>query len=176
MRSGYIVHSMWECQLNTNLRLEPELKHFFDNCGVRFGMDVREALYGGRTNCRKMAHKIKHGERISYIDVTSLYPFINKYGTFPVGHPTVITENFQPVNKESRPYDGIIKCTVIPPTNLLHPVLPVRFPGKLLFPLCNACATDRYNGECEHDDDQRQFTGAWPTCELYKAIELGYTV
>ena len=28
-------------------------------------------------------------EEISYIDVTSEYPYVNKYGTYPVGHPDI---------------------------------------------------------------------------------------
>lgn len=31
------------------------------------------------------------GEEIRYVDVTSLYPTVNKYDVYPVGHTTVLT-------------------------------------------------------------------------------------
>ena len=35
--------------------------------------------------------EVENGESIKYYDVTSLYPFINKTGTIPLGHPIIIT-------------------------------------------------------------------------------------
>ena len=104
----------------------------------------------------------------------SLYPWVCKYGRFPVGHPIVFTENFDDIN--DRPYHGIIKCLVLPPKGLFHPVLPLRSGQKLLFPLCRTCAEARAEEECTHTDEDRAFWGAWPTCELYKALDLGYEV
>ena len=63
---------------------------------------------------------------------------------------------------------------MLPPKGLLHPVLPYRNGGKLLFPLCGTCGEERINGGCTHSDAEREFTGAWATCELYKALDLGY--
>ena len=58
-----------------------------------------------------------------YIDVCSLYPFICKYGLFPLGHPTILSqENIDQDNLQQ--YCGLIKCKVLPPTDLYHPVLP----------------------------------------------------
>ncbi len=39
----------------------------------------------------------------------SLYPYICKYGSLPVGHPKLITEGFEKVSKDSNPYFGLIK-------------------------------------------------------------------
>ena len=66
------------------------------------------------------------------------------------------------------------QCKVLPPKQLLHPVLPTRVDGKLLFHLCRSCAEMHNQGLCEHTDEERQFWGAWPTVELYKALEKGY--
>ena len=38
------------------------------------------------------------------------------------------------------PYFGVLKVTVIPPTDLIHPVLPLKCNGKLKFTLCHKCA------------------------------------
>ena len=48
--------------------------------------------------------------------------------------------------------------------------------SKLLFHLCSTCAAERNPDVCTHSDDKRQFWGSWPTCELYKALEMGYKI
>jgi len=52
-------------------------------------LNIRDALYGGRTEATKTYYKIRQGEKINYVDVISLYPYVCKYGKFPVGHPKV---------------------------------------------------------------------------------------
>lgn len=64
---------------------------------------------------------------------------------------------------------------VLPPKHLLHPVLPTRVNGKLLFHLCRTCAFEKREN-CTHADSERQFCGAWASCELYKAMDMGYRV
>ena len=98
-----------------------------------------------------------------------------KYGEFPIGHPTIITENFEPISATRRPYKGMIRCRILPPRGLFHPVLPYRT-DKLMFPLCATCADTRNNDRCTHTDEERQLCGTWPSCEIYKALELGYTI
>jgi len=115
-------------------------------------------------------------ERIDYIDVCSLYPYSNKYGEYRVGHPKVIVNDFESIDKDHHPYDGIIFCTVSPPTNLLHPLLPSKSKGKLLFHLCAECAKTRQQQQCQHSHDARMITGMWVSLELYKAVDLGYKV
>ena len=106
----------------------------------------------------------------------SLYPWVNKYKRFPIGHPLIITENFDLIDKNNHPYEGLIKCLVLPPRALYHPVLPMRSGGKLLFPLCGMCAHARLDEDCACIDNDRQFWGTWTTVEVYKALDLGYRV
>lgn len=140
------------------------------------------AFYGGRTNAVKLYHKIKRMEsgepleKINYVDICSLYPYVNKYGKYPVGHPEIITEGFRPVNRTSQPYEGLIKCIILPPRPLLHPVLPYRSNGKLMFPLCAMCANTLQTTKCYHSEEQRALKGVWVTLEIYKAIDKGYKV
>lgn len=72
------------------------------------------------------------------------------------------------------PYEGLIKCKVLPPQNLLHPVLPHRCNNKLVFPLCATCAENCQQDQCQHSDAERALDGAWVSLELKKALELGY--
>ena len=52
--------------------------------------DPREAFFGGRTNAVKLHHEVASGEKIKYIDVTSLYPWVNKTQEYSIGHPEII--------------------------------------------------------------------------------------
>ena len=107
-----------------------------------------------------------------YVDFTSLYPWCNKNTYNVVGHPQIITENFGDVST----YFGLIKCTVLPPRGLFHPVLPYRTQDKLMFPLCKTCTDTLNQNPCNHTDQERAILGTWCHVELMKAIEKGYQV
>ena len=107
-----------------------------------------------------------------YVDFTSLYPWCNKNTYNVVGHPQIITENFRDVST----YFGLIKCTVLPPRGLFHPVLPYRTQNKLMFPLCKTCTDTLNQNPCTHTDEERAILGTWCHVELMKAIEKGYQV
>lgn len=179
---GYTVVEMWECQLNLDLKRDIEMREFFDTIKIMEPMDPREAFYGGRTNAVKLYHRVKKDssgkllEIISYTDICSLYPTVNKYGIYPMGHPEIITDKFDEVSIEERPYEGLIKAKILPPRSLYHPVLPYRFGGKLYFPLCRTCAEENIQESCQHSDEDRAITAAWVTLEVYKALEKGYEV
>ena len=77
-------------------------------------------------------------------------------------------------------WHGLIKCKVVPPKGLYHPVLPQRIKvysyEKLVFTFCKACAETRNQNKCEHSDNERSFIGTWTTDEVNTAIEKGYKV
>ena len=54
-----------------------------------------------------------------------------------------------------REYFGLVKCSVLPPRTLYHPVLPYRTHGKLMFPLCRTCADTLQQEPCCHNDSER---------------------
>jgi hypothetical protein len=110
-------------------------------------------------------------EIAKYYDATSLYPTVMKYGKFPLGHPQIITENF---NWGLNEYFGLIKCTLLPPQNLHIPVLPARIDKQLMFSLCRTCSSEQNVEECNHTIDERCIEGTFVSLEMYKAIELGY--
>ncbi len=93
--------------------------------------------------------------------------------TYPIGHPEIILKDFEPVES----YFGVIKCTVLPPRALLHPLIPFKSPqGKLLFALCRTCAEKQQQERCQHSDEERSISGVWTSVELSHAIVKGYTV
>lgn len=89
-----------------------------------------------------------------------------------IGHPRIITENFGDVSA----YFGLVKCTVLPPRGLFHPVLPYRTQGKLMFPLCKTCADACAQAPCVHSECERSIQGTWCSVELEMAVEKGYRI
>ena len=130
----------WECQFRKELNDNKDLKELVKSMTWVSPLDPRDAFYGGRTDMAKSYHKAEESEQIIYEDFTSLYPTINKYGTYPVGHPTIIVN---PGSKNINDYFGPAKVNVVVPEKLLHPVVPVKLNGKLMFSLCKKCVKDQ---------------------------------
>ena len=172
---------MWEHEW-TRLKMESgPLRATIASFRLKAPLDPREAFFGGRTNAVKMNVDPSDGQQLCYYDFTSLYPWVNMYGRYPTKHPTFIYRPSDP--RDLSPYFGLAKCTVLPPSNLFHPVLPYRCQNKLVFPLCRTCAEENISRPllekpwvCDHTPEQRQLTGTWCTPELQKALEKGYTL
>lgn len=111
-------------------------------------------------------------KKIEYYDFTSLYPWTNKYYRYPIGYPTLITDNFHDIGN----YFGIAKVKALPLRGLFHPVLPYTSIGKLKLPLCETCADSKSQDPCTCSEEQRSFVGTWCTPELSKAMNNGYKV
>ena len=105
-------------------------------------LEPRDALYGGRTEAFTLFQK---DQDIAYVDVTSLYPYINKTGKIPIEHPEIVTEGFTDIQQ----YEGIIKCKILPPRGLCIPVLPVKMNNKLLFILGRTCSENHQQTPCQ---------------------------
>ena len=177
---GYHVVEMWGCEWDRLKDTSPDIRTFVANLVFTDPLHPRDAFCGGRTNAIKLYHHVNPSQKIHYIDVTSLYPWVNKTCVYPKGHPRFIS---QPGHTDISPYFGLIQCRVLPPRHLYHPVLPYRHEGKLTFPLCATCVKDEMpkrpwerTPECIHTDEQRVLTGTWCSPELHKAVELGYEI
>ncbi len=154
---------IWECQWEKAKQIIPNVRAFMSNYTAPKRLNPRDSLFGGRTNAFKLYHKISEGERISYLDFTSLYPYVQSRKTYPIGHPEIILKDFEPIES----YFGLIKCTVLPPRKLLHPLLPFKSPeGKLLFALCHTCAEQQLQNQCQHSDEERAIS-------VSRAIDIG---
>jgi len=106
------------------------------------------------------------------VDVTSLYPYICKYGKFRVGHTKVYLCAHCPPDCLDR--EAIMKCKVLPSTKLYHQVLSCKSNLKLMFPLCSACADTMKQGNCSHTDEERCIVGTWVVDGVGKAMQIGY--
>lgn len=105
-----------------------EVKWFVDQLAIVTPLNPRDAFCGGRTNAVKLYHYVEESEEIDYCDYTFLYPYVNKNGESPLGHPEII---FQPSHNDISCYFGIAQRTVLPRYELYHPVLPLRQNDKL---------------------------------------------
>jgi len=137
-----------------------------------YPINIRDALYGSRTEGNKTYYRAKEGEKIHYVDVISLYPYICKYGKLSLGHPKVYVGADCPPDCFDR--EGIIKCKVLPPRRLYHPVLPYKSNSKLMLPLCSASADTMNQGKCTHYDEERCIFVTCVLDEVRKAVEMGY--
>lgn len=124
---------------------------------------IRKSFFGGRTNAVKLLYHFKEGEEGKYSDITSLYPTVNYYDEYPMGHYEIldnqycIDNQYDVLNKvRKKEYFGFIECDIIPPKNLYHPVLPVKS-GKLVF-------------------DLNEKRGVWTSIEINLAIDKGYKI
>ncbi|XP_055918297.1 uncharacterized protein LOC129950379 [Eupeodes corollae] len=176
---NYEVIEKWSCEFETQLSfLKDEELNFINNHPLvqNAPLNPRDGFFGGRTGNTFNYYKCKEGEQIKYIDVCSLYPWVCKNGKFPVGHPKVHTSNDDICsNMQLDGINGLIKCKILPPENLFHPVLPQKQNNKLMFSLCRTCSSEKTKERvCTHSDDQRALLGTWVIDEVVKAIEMGY--
>ncbi|KAK3920747.1 putative DNA polymerase [Frankliniella fusca] len=178
-RAGHTVIEKWECDFKEDLEKDPEVKAFFRTHPTTRvpPLRLRDALAGGRTNAMKWYHKadIDNGETIKMVDVVSEYPNANLRGKYPYGHPHIYLEG-DPNMPAMSTWNGVVKCTVLPPRNLYIPVLPYRAHERLMFPLCRSCVETMQEERCTHDDPaQRELTDTWCAPELLLALnEKGY--
>ncbi len=95
-----------------------------------------------------------------------------KVCAFPIGFSTVVSENFTDIQN----YSGIIHCRILPPKNLLFPVLPTKLNNKLLFVLCYKCGRNLNRQTCNHSNSERAIEGTWVTEEVKHAVKNGYII
>ena len=115
------LNIIWECEFDQQKYpdVDPELKP----------IDKRDAFYGGRTETIQLYNNLPNLKG-KYVDFCSLYPTVNKFCEYPKGHPITlnnisIEDYLNKINTKDR-YFGIIKCRILPPKKLYHPVLPYK--------------------------------------------------
>ena len=76
-----------------------------------YPLQARDSFVGGRTeNFKSWWSKTSKGETFRYVDVCSLYPFVNSRSLYPLGHPDVISVsnafNFDASSDNKKQSDG----------------------------------------------------------------------
>jgi hypothetical protein len=72
--------------------------------------------------------------------------------------------------------EGLIKCWIVPPNRLYHPVLPFRCNNSLLFCLRKTCAIEQNTASrCKHETiAERALVGTWVIYDVRRAVENIY--
>lgn len=175
---GYRLTEVWECDFDRARQDDPEIDAYTSGHPVLAlpPLNPRDALYGGRTECTVSCYEVKENEKIRYVDFLSLYPYISKYGKFPLRHPKILLGG-DARRADMRTVEGLVFCLVLPPRKLFHPVLPTRCHGKLMFVLCRRCCEETRNGPCDHENpEDRALKGTWVADEIRRALDTGYTI
>jgi len=176
--------SIWQCEY-TKLRLQDaefgswikEFEELYDSVPLY----LREGLKGGHVE--SVIHdiiRLRRGYTLRLLDFVSLYPSI-MYGVngevFPVGHPQIfLGKEIDLYHPDPMQWFGMCKVTVLAPTDLYFPVLPVNIKGRLVFPLCYTCAMTCQASYCKHSEKQRMIRGVYWSAELQMALSKGYTI
>lgn len=105
---GYTVHLLREHEWDEMLDKDSKPQTYLLKMQFLTPLHPCAALYGGRTNAIKLHHEQAEGETIRYYDFNSLYPYVNKTKTYPVGHPCIIDDHFGYIKK----YFGTAKVKV----------------------------------------------------------------
>jgi hypothetical protein len=75
----YNIIQLWEHDYDEMSKSNPSFKAFIKKNYTETPLIPRDALKGGRVNAVKISHTCTATEKIRYIDITSLYPFVMKY-------------------------------------------------------------------------------------------------
>jgi len=180
LKRGYQVKEIWGCEWAGEKQNNEDCSAYVKTLEFVEPLNPRDAFFGGRTNATKLYHQCKADEKIEYADIVSEYPTVLKFRDYPAKHPEIIVE---PGTTDISQWFGMIKCKVLPPRKLYHPVLPVHAEGKLIFPLCQSCipaelekASPFRTCQCNHTEEERSIIGTWCSPELQKAVEKGYEI
>jgi hypothetical protein len=123
--AGYKVVSIRECDWNKKkAAMEPEVRQAIEKQASDEHITIREALYGGRTEVFKSYIECMIGQKIFADDVCSMYSSVNALDDYAVGYKRFYKPTVEEILDES--FIGVVKCDVVPPTDLYLPVLPSR--------------------------------------------------
>ena len=155
IKAGYTVNEIWECEWH-EIKKTIDNKYQIEVQAREQNINVRDALFGGRTEAFKSWVKCNENQKIFYDDVTSLYPTVNALDDYAVGFKQYVNITVDDIRTGK--FFGVAKVNISPPKDLYVPVIPDNTKNKLLF----------------HLNDMTEITRA--SVELKKALEKGYTI
>jgi hypothetical protein len=153
--NGFTVESIWECEWK-EIKANLENKQEIEQQAREPNINVRDALFGGRTEGFKRHIKCDDNQEIYSFDVTSLYPTVNALDDYAVGFKKFVKTT--PADILSGKFFGLVKCDITPPKDLYLPVLPRNENHKLL------CSLDKMEGK------------TFASVELKRALDIGYKI
>ena len=92
-QAGYTVVEKCGCDFKEEKKTNPALKAFLQDLEMVPPISPRDAFYGGRMGAVALHCKVEDPDIIKYSDVTSLYPWVNKYMEYPRQVPPHLYES-----------------------------------------------------------------------------------
>ena len=168
-KTGVKYIYFWECEINRNI----DFQNFCKTHEYVEKLKPASAYYGGRVSTFKMQCDISKIDinknyKIEYYDFTSLYAFILRNGTIPLGYPKII---LNPPHTNINDYFGLIQADILVNDNCYSPTIPYRYNKKLFFPICRTCLKEKQKTKCNHTQHERYLRGTWWSEELMFALE-----
>jgi hypothetical protein len=117
--AGYKVVSIWECDwYEIEKQMSNTKKKKLERQAATEHINIRDALFGGRTEAFKSYYKCDEHDKGFYFDVVSLYPTVNALDKYPIGFNQFYNSTIEEILDES--FIGIVKCDVIPPNKNIY--------------------------------------------------------
>ena len=88
-QAGYKVIEKWEHDFEVDKKSNPAVIQFLKTFELIEPLNPRNSFFRCRTNGARLHCEAQEGEEIRHLDITSLYPHVNKNKINPVGHPHI---------------------------------------------------------------------------------------
>ena len=133
--------SIWEHDYNDNEKLYRDYLTKDVMYELVDKLNPRDSVKGGRTEVFRMCCCVEdpENERISYLNINSLYPYVMSKIDFPLGHAEIRRGNHSCRNLLSKlrstniDFIGVCEVQVLPPDNLFVPCLAIRWMESYCF-------------------------------------------
>ena len=116
---GYTVIEQWECDWDWKVKTDLGLQEFSSTLNLVHTLNPGDAFFWSQTNAATLYYKEDEtqGEQMKYVDATTFYPWVNKYGEYPIGHPKIIN-HLEDQNISN--YFGIVNADILLFLNLIE--------------------------------------------------------
>ena len=123
---GKKVVYIWEHEWDKLVKQDPEAREVVDNFQFNSPLLPNEVFSGQIEAIRPHYSEDIDGGKAKNLDFMSLYPYVNKYTTYPIGHPEIRVGSMQARKVELSSCFGMVKVKVLPPRHLYLSVLPYK--------------------------------------------------
>lgn len=177
LKMKYKVVEENECKFKQFLKRYPNISEKLFNSPelIYDRLEPRDAVFGGRVEVFRLLFESNENQSMQVLDVVSEYPYVLMTKIFCVGSPIKIYRG-DDCPKEIENIHGLFQGIILPPQDLLIPLLPIRIRKKLFFTLCYTCASNLQINQCQHNERERALYGTWPMIEIHEALKCNYRI
>jgi len=167
-RAEYLVKMQWECEIDDAGRPDHRIVQQSPLCTCH-------TLYGGVEPWPSVSTTRHDGLRPFNISMSgaSTRTYMQVFQV-PFGHPIIHLGEMCKGIEACLCMVGLIKCSIVRPEKLYHPVLSLRCNKKFMFCLCGTCVHTSSNEKIFHtQDEERALNGMWLMDEVSWSLKSG---